>query len=64
LRSNRLRRYGVSLVQRDIGRKVDVGARGSHGSIATLRLPVLPENEREALAGEVHTVMRHDAMFT
>jgi fatty-acyl-CoA synthase len=56
------------LVERGIDCKVEVGAHGSHGSIATVRLAGLPEDKREAIANEVHTilapfVMRHEVVF-
>ena len=46
---------------------VKVGAHGSHGSIATVTLAGLPADQREVVAGEVHTllapfVMRHEVV--
>jgi fatty-acyl-CoA synthase len=53
------------LRERGIDCKVKVGAHGSHGSIATVTLAGVPADRREAVAGEVHTllapfVMRHE----
>ncbi|HZR63136.1 MAG TPA: acyl-CoA synthetase, partial [Xanthobacteraceae bacterium] len=53
------------LRERGIDAKVHVGAHGSHGSIATVTLTGLPDDKREAVAGEVHAllapfVMRHE----
>lgn len=55
------------LVARGIDCKVKVGAHGSHGSIATVTLAGLPPDQREVVAGEVHTllapfVMRHEVV--
>ena len=55
------------LRDRGIDCSVKVGAHGSHGSIATVTLRV-PEDQREAVANEVHTllapfVMRHEVVF-
>ena len=56
------------LVERGIDCQVEVGAHGSHGSIATVTIAQVPEQEREATAGEVHTllapfVMRHQIVY-
>ena len=56
------------LTERGIDCKVEVGAHGSHGSLATVRLVGVPEDKREAIANEVHTmlapfVMRHEVVF-
>jgi fatty-acyl-CoA synthase len=53
------------LRERGIDCKVKVGAHGSHGSIATVTLTGVPNDRREAVAGEVHAllapfVMRHE----
>jgi len=53
------------LMERGFDCKVKVGPHGSHGSIATVTLAQVPEETREALANEVHTllapfVMRHE----
>ena len=53
---------------RAVDRSVKVGAHGSHGSIATVTLAGVPQDQREAIANEVHTllapfVMRHDVVF-
>jgi fatty-acyl-CoA synthase len=58
----------MPLTERGIDCKVEVGAHGSHGAIATIRLAGLPENQRETIAGEVQTllapfVMRHEVVF-
>jgi fatty-acyl-CoA synthase len=55
------------LRERGIDCKVEVGAHGSHGSIATVTLKGVPEVSREAVTNEVHTllgpfVMRHEVM--
>jgi fatty-acyl-CoA synthase len=55
------------LIARGIDCKVKVGAHGSHGSIATVTLAGLPAEQREVVAGEVHTllapfVMRHEVV--
>lgn len=55
------------LVARGIDCKVEVGAHGSHGSIATVTLAGLPMDQRERVAGEVHAllapfVMRHEVV--
>ncbi|MHC2324813.1 hypothetical protein ACVI3S_002833 [Bradyrhizobium diazoefficiens] len=55
------------LAARGIDCKVRVGAHGSHGSIATVTLAGLPADQREAVAGEVRTllapfVMRHEVV--
>jgi hypothetical protein len=47
--------------------KVRVGAHGSHGSIAAVTLANLPADQREVVAGDVHTllgplVMRHEVV--
>jgi fatty-acyl-CoA synthase len=56
------------LTERGIDCKVEVGAHGSHGSLATVRLTGVPEDKREAIANEVQTmlapfVMRHELVF-
>jgi fatty-acyl-CoA synthase len=56
------------LRDRGIDCGVKVGAHGSHGSIATVTLLRVPENQGEAIANEVHTllapfVMRHEVVF-
>jgi fatty-acyl-CoA synthase len=53
------------LRERGIDAKVKVGAHGSHGSIATVTLTGVPNDRREAVAGEVQAllapfVMRHE----
>ena len=58
----------MPLVERGIDCKVEVGAHGSHGAIATVTLTRVPADKREAIAGEVHTllapfVMRHEVVF-
>jgi fatty-acyl-CoA synthase len=58
----------MPLTERGVDCTVEVGAHGSHGSIATIRLAGLPENQRETIAGEVQTllapfVMRHEVVF-
>jgi len=55
------------IVARGIDCKVRVGPHGSHGSIATVTLAGLPADQREVIAGEVHTllapfVMRHEVV--
>lgn len=55
------------IIERGIDCKVKVGAHGSHGSIATVTLAGLPADQREIVAGEVHTllapfVMRHQVV--
>jgi fatty-acyl-CoA synthase len=57
----------MPLTERGIDCKVKVGAHGSHGSIATVTLTGVPDDQREAVAGEVHTllapyVMRHEVV--
>jgi fatty-acyl-CoA synthase len=56
------------LRERGIDCKVEVGAHGSHGSIATVTLSGVPEATREAVANEVHAalgpfVMRHEVVY-
>ncbi|MGP0058681.1 MAG: acyl-CoA synthetase [Beijerinckiaceae bacterium] len=56
------------LVEKGIACKVQVGAHGSHGSIATVTLTRVPEHQREVVASEVHAllapyVMRHEVVF-
>jgi fatty-acyl-CoA synthase len=56
------------LVERGINCQVEVGAHGSHGSIATVTIAQVPEQKREAIADEVHTllapfVMRHQIVY-
>jgi fatty-acyl-CoA synthase len=58
----------MPLTERGVDCTVEVGAHGSHGAIATIRLAGLPENQRETIAGEVQTllapfVMRHEVVF-
>jgi fatty-acyl-CoA synthase len=55
------------LKDRGIDCKVQVGPHGSHGSIATVTLAHVPEETREAVANEVHTllapfVIRHEVV--
>lgn len=47
--------------------KVEVGPHGSHGSVATVTLAHVPEDQRAAVAGDVHRlldpfVMRHEVV--
>lgn len=54
--------------ERGIDCKVEVGAHGSHGSIATVTLRNVPDDQRAALAEEVHRllnpfVMRHEVVW-
>ena len=56
------------LAERGIDCTVEVGPHGSHGSMATVTIPHVAENEREAIANEVDTmlapfVMRHEIVF-
>jgi fatty-acyl-CoA synthase len=56
------------LVERGTNCKVEVGPHGSHGSIATVTIADVPEQNREAVAGEVQTllapfVMRHQIVY-
>ncbi|HZR90506.1 MAG TPA: acyl-CoA synthetase [Bradyrhizobium sp.] len=56
------------LRERGIDCRVEVGAHGSHGSIATVTLTGVPEATREAVTNEVHTllgpfVMRHEVVY-
>ena len=56
------------LRDRDIDCRVEVGPHGTHGSLATVTLARVPEDKREAIANEVHTllapfVMRHQVAF-
>jgi len=56
------------LVERGIKCDVQVGPHGSHGSLATVTIADVPEHKREAIAGEVHTllapfVMRHQIVY-
>ncbi len=56
------------LVERGTNCKVEVGPHGSHGSIATVTIAQVPEPNREAVAGEVQTllapfVMRHQIVY-
>ena len=56
------------LVERGVKCEVQVGPHGSHGSIATVTIAQVPEQEREAIADEVHTllapfVMRHQIVY-
>jgi fatty-acyl-CoA synthase len=58
----------MPLMERGVDCKVEVGAHGSHGSIATVRLSDVPDDQREAIANEVHTllapfVMRHEVVW-
>jgi fatty-acyl-CoA synthase len=55
------------LRERGIDCKVKVSAHGSHGSIAMVTLAGVPEDKREAVANEVHTllapfVIRHEVV--
>jgi fatty-acyl-CoA synthase len=57
------------LMERGIDCKVEVGPHGSHGSLATVTLANVPEEERAAIAGEVHAllapfVMRHEVVWS
>jgi fatty-acyl-CoA synthase len=54
--------------ERGIDCKVEVGAHGSHGSLATVTLAQVPNDQRAALADEVHRllnpfVMRHEVAW-
>jgi len=54
--------------ERGIDCKVEVGAHGSHGSVATVTLAQVPNDQRAALADEVHRllnpfVMRHEVAW-
>jgi fatty-acyl-CoA synthase len=56
------------LAERGIDCKVEVGAHGTHGSIATVTVAHIPERQRETVASEVHEalapfVMRHEVVF-
>jgi fatty-acyl-CoA synthase len=56
------------LVERGTRCAVEVGPHGSHGSIATVTLADVPETNRDAVAGEVQTllapfVMRHQIVY-
>jgi fatty-acyl-CoA synthase len=56
------------LRERGVDCSVSVGAHGSHGSIATVTLAGVPQDQREAIENEVHTllgpfVMRHEVVF-
>jgi fatty-acyl-CoA synthase len=56
------------LVERGTNCAVEVGPHGSHGSIATVTLADVPEPNRDAVAGEVQTllapfVMRHQIVY-
>jgi fatty-acyl-CoA synthase len=53
--------------ERGINCKVEVGPHGSHGSVATVTLTHVPEDQRAAVAHEVHRlldpfVMRHEVV--
>lgn len=55
------------LLERGVDCRVEVGPHGSHGSIATVTLAHVPEEAREAVANEVHTllapfVIRHEVV--
>jgi fatty-acyl-CoA synthase len=55
------------LLERGVDCKVNVGAHGSHGSVAVITLSGLSQSEREAITNEVHTllapfVMRHEVV--
>jgi fatty-acyl-CoA synthase len=55
------------LMERGVDCKVEVGPHGSHGSIATVTLSHVPQDQREAITNEVHTllapfVMRHEVV--
>jgi fatty-acyl-CoA synthase len=57
----------MPLTERGIDCRVKVGAHGSHGSIATVTITGVPEDKRDAVANEVHTllapyVMRHEVV--
>jgi fatty-acyl-CoA synthase len=56
------------LVERGIDCTVQVGPHGSHGSIATVTIADVPQQNREAIASEVDTilapfVMRHQTVY-
>jgi fatty-acyl-CoA synthase len=56
------------LVERGVKCEVQVGPHGSHGSIATVTIAQVSDQEREAIADEVHTllapfVMRHQIVY-
>ena len=58
----------MPLRERGIDCKVEVGAHGSHGSVATVTLTGVPEDKRAAVTDEVHRllnpfVMRHEVVF-
>jgi fatty-acyl-CoA synthase len=55
------------LMERGVDCKVEVGPHGSHGSVATVTLKNVPQESREAVTNEVHTilapfVMRHEVV--
>ncbi|WP_298253519.1 acyl-CoA synthetase [Bradyrhizobium sp.] len=57
------------LVERGIDCRVEVGPHGSHGSMATVTIAHVPEQQREAIANEVDTmlapfVMRHRIVYS
>jgi fatty-acyl-CoA synthase len=57
------------LRDRGIDCRVEVGAHGSHGSIATVTLNGVPADQREALTNEVHTILapyviRHEIVWS
>ena len=56
------------LVERGVKCEVQVGPHGGHGSIATVTIAQVSDQEREAIADEVHTllapfVMRHQIVY-
>ena len=56
------------LVERGVKCEVQVGPHGSHGSIAAVTIAHVPEQNREAVANEVHAllapfVMRHEIVY-
>jgi fatty-acyl-CoA synthase len=56
------------LMEKGVDCKVKVGPHGSHGSIATVTLAHVPDEAREAIAGEVDAllapfVMRHEIVY-
>jgi fatty-acyl-CoA synthase len=57
----------MPLTEKGIDCRVKVGAHGSHGSVATVTIAGVPEDQREAVANEVHAllapfVMRHEVV--
>jgi fatty-acyl-CoA synthase len=56
------------LAEKGVKLAVEVGAHGSHGSIATVTLTGVPEQQRDAVTKEVHAlldpfVMRHEVVY-